>query len=113
MMNFLQKVKPGSSFSIYIFSDHRAIIVNLTVPGNCVRSCWKDVFEGAWDFAREWVGLLWEDSKRMRLVAKYEVHNQMSEFLTPKESDKKGEPRPFSFLMLTSIKTWETIFKLN
>ncbi|KAF3531298.1 hypothetical protein DY000_02038800, partial [Brassica cretica] len=69
------------------------------IPGNCVRSCWKDVFEGARDFAREWGGLLWEDSKRMRLVVKYEVHNQMSEFLTPKASDKKGEPPPFSFLM--------------
>uniref|UniRef100_A0A1J3H1F3 RNA polymerase II transcription factor B subunit 2 n=1 Tax=Noccaea caerulescens TaxID=107243 RepID=A0A1J3H1F3_NOCCA len=39
----------------------------------------KDVFEAACDFAREWGGLLWEDSKRMRLVVKSEIHNQMRE----------------------------------
>ncbi|KAL0688825.1 hypothetical protein Bca4012_088502 [Brassica carinata] len=41
----------------------------------------KDVFEGACNFARQWGGLLWEDSKRMRLVVKSEVHNQMREYL--------------------------------
>ena len=34
----------------------------------------QDVFEGACDCAREWSGLLWEDSKEMHMVVKAEVH---------------------------------------
>ncbi|KAJ4912458.1 transcription factor-related [Raphanus sativus] len=41
----------------------------------------KDVFDGACNFTRQLGGLLWEDSKRMRLVVKSEVHNQMREYL--------------------------------
>ncbi|KAL5708948.1 RNA polymerase II transcription factor B 52 kDa subunit [Ranunculus cassubicifolius] len=41
----------------------------------------KDVYESACDYARENGGLLWEDSKRMRLVVKSEIHMQMREFL--------------------------------
>ncbi|KAJ4846570.1 RNA polymerase II transcription factor B 52 kDa subunit [Turnera subulata] len=41
----------------------------------------RDVFEAACDYAREWSGLLWEDSKRMRLVVKAEIHMNMREFL--------------------------------
>ncbi|OAY24793.1 general transcription and DNA repair factor IIH subunit TFB2 [Manihot esculenta] len=41
----------------------------------------RDVFEAACDFAREWSGLLWEDSKKMRMVVKAEIHMQMREFL--------------------------------
>ncbi|KAF2303345.1 hypothetical protein GH714_016962 [Hevea brasiliensis] len=32
----------------------------------------RDVFEAACDFAREWCGLLWEDSKKMRMVLIYQ-----------------------------------------
>lgn len=65
----------------FCFSPYRkTVIVNLSNQ-NRVTSCWQDVFEAACDFAREWGGLLWEDSKRMRLVVKSEVHNQMREFL--------------------------------
>ncbi|KAK9089313.1 hypothetical protein Scep_028395 [Stephania cephalantha] len=41
----------------------------------------KDVFEGASDYARENGGLLWEDSKKMRLVVNAEMHAQMREYL--------------------------------
>ncbi|KAL5575425.1 hypothetical protein UlMin_017124 [Ulmus minor] len=41
----------------------------------------RDVFEAACDFAREWNGLLWEDSKKMRLVVKAEIHMNMREYL--------------------------------
>ncbi|XAR59606.1 hypothetical protein NMG60_11015498 [Bertholletia excelsa] len=41
----------------------------------------RDVFEAACDFAREYGGLLWEDSKKMRLVVKAEIIMQMKEFL--------------------------------
>ncbi|PON36780.1 TFIIH transcription factor [Parasponia andersonii] len=41
----------------------------------------REVFESACDFAREWNGLLWEDSKKMRLMVKAEVHTNMREFL--------------------------------
>ncbi|XP_030460163.1 general transcription and DNA repair factor IIH subunit TFB2 isoform X1 [Syzygium oleosum] len=41
----------------------------------------RDVFEGACDFAREYGGLLWEDSKKMRLVVKTDVHMHMREHL--------------------------------
>lgn len=41
----------------------------------------REVFEGACDYAREWNGLLWEDSKSMRLVVKAEIHMHMREHL--------------------------------
>ncbi|KDP20952.1 hypothetical protein JCGZ_21423 [Jatropha curcas] len=41
----------------------------------------RDVFEAACDFAREWSGLLWEDSKKMRMAVKAELHMNMREFL--------------------------------
>ncbi|KAK4787591.1 hypothetical protein SAY86_011424 [Trapa natans] len=41
----------------------------------------RDVYEAACDFARECGGLLWEDSKKMRLVVNTEVHLQMREHL--------------------------------
>lgn len=41
----------------------------------------QDVFEAACDFAREYGGLLWENSKKMRLVVKAEIFTQMKEFL--------------------------------
>ncbi|CBI25875.3 unnamed protein product, partial [Vitis vinifera] len=41
----------------------------------------RDVFEAACDFAREYGGLLWEDSKKMRLVVKAEIHLHMREYL--------------------------------
>ncbi|GAU38487.1 hypothetical protein TSUD_64670 [Trifolium subterraneum] len=41
----------------------------------------RDVFEGACDCAREWNGLLWEDSKKMHLVVKSEVHPYVRDFL--------------------------------
>ncbi|XP_015888991.1 general transcription and DNA repair factor IIH subunit TFB2 [Ziziphus jujuba] len=41
----------------------------------------KEVFEAACDFAREWNGLLWEDSKKKRLVVKAEIHMHMRDFL--------------------------------
>uniref|UniRef100_A0A6N2KZH3 RNA polymerase II transcription factor B subunit 2 n=1 Tax=Salix viminalis TaxID=40686 RepID=A0A6N2KZH3_SALVM len=37
----------------------------------------KDTFEAACDYAREWNGLLWEDSKKMRVVVKAEIHMNM------------------------------------
>ncbi|KAI3964626.1 hypothetical protein MKX01_020443 [Papaver californicum] len=41
----------------------------------------KDVFEGACDYARDNGVLLWEDSKRMRLVVKAEIHTLMRDYL--------------------------------
>ncbi|WCJ27011.1 General transcription and DNA repair factor IIH subunit TFB2 [Euphorbia peplus] len=41
----------------------------------------RDVYEAACDFAREWGGLLWEDSKKMRVVVKAEIHMNMREFI--------------------------------
>lgn len=41
----------------------------------------RDVFESACDYARDNGGLLWEDSKKMRLVVKAEIHMQMREYL--------------------------------
>ncbi|KAL2344026.1 hypothetical protein Fmac_005311 [Flemingia macrophylla] len=41
----------------------------------------RDVFEGACDCAREWNGLLWEDSKKMHMVVKTEVHPYVRDFL--------------------------------
>lgn len=41
----------------------------------------KEVFDAACDFAREYGGLLWENSKKMRLVVKGEIFTQMKEFL--------------------------------
>ncbi|KAH6803837.1 transcription factor-like protein [Perilla frutescens var. frutescens] len=41
----------------------------------------RDVFDAACDFAREYGGLLWENSKKMRLVVKGEIFTQMKEFL--------------------------------
>ncbi|KHN10014.1 General transcription factor IIH subunit 4 [Glycine soja] len=41
----------------------------------------RDVFEGACDCAREWNGLLWEDSKKMHMVVKTEVHQYVRDYL--------------------------------
>ncbi|KNA21550.1 hypothetical protein SOVF_042080 isoform A [Spinacia oleracea] len=41
----------------------------------------KDLFEAVCDFAREYGALLWDDSKKMQLVVKGELHNEMREFL--------------------------------
>ncbi|XP_030971246.1 general transcription and DNA repair factor IIH subunit TFB2 [Quercus lobata] len=41
----------------------------------------REIFEAACDHAREWNGLLWEDSKRMRLVVKAEIHIHMRDHL--------------------------------
>ncbi|XP_010940418.1 general transcription and DNA repair factor IIH subunit TFB2-like isoform X3 [Elaeis guineensis] len=41
----------------------------------------KDIFEAVCDFAREIGGLLWEDSKKMRLVVRGEYHQHMRDFL--------------------------------
>ncbi|XP_028775560.1 general transcription and DNA repair factor IIH subunit TFB2 isoform X2 [Neltuma alba] len=41
----------------------------------------RDVFEGACDCAREWNGLLWEDSKKMHMVVKMEVHPYVRDYL--------------------------------
>lgn len=43
--------------------------------------CEQDVFEGACDCAREWNGLLWEDSKKMHMVVKTEVHPYVRDYL--------------------------------
>ncbi|KAG5246944.1 transcription factor-related family protein [Salix suchowensis] len=48
----------------------------------------KDTFEAACDYAREWNGLLWEDSKKMRVVVKAEIHMNMREFLRVKTVSK-------------------------
>ncbi|XP_019175446.1 PREDICTED: RNA polymerase II transcription factor B subunit 2 isoform X2 [Ipomoea nil] len=45
----------------------------------------RDAFEAACDFAREYGGLLWEDSKRMRIVVKAEILANMKEFLRRKQ----------------------------
>ncbi|XP_057950091.1 general transcription and DNA repair factor IIH subunit TFB2 [Malania oleifera] len=41
----------------------------------------REVFETACEFAREGGGLLWEDTKKMRLVVKADMHMQMREYL--------------------------------
>ncbi|XP_073038473.1 general transcription and DNA repair factor IIH subunit TFB2 isoform X2 [Primulina eburnea] len=41
----------------------------------------RDVYEAACDFAREYGGLLWENSKKMRLVVKADIFTEMKEFL--------------------------------
>ncbi|GMH18491.1 hypothetical protein Nepgr_020332 [Nepenthes gracilis] len=41
----------------------------------------KDVFDSACDFARDYGGVLWEDSKTMRLVVKADIHNHIREYL--------------------------------
>lgn len=41
----------------------------------------QEVFEAACDFARELGGLLFEDSRTMRLVVRVEVHQEMRDFL--------------------------------
>ncbi|XP_057462157.1 general transcription and DNA repair factor IIH subunit TFB2-like isoform X2 [Actinidia eriantha] len=41
----------------------------------------REVFEAACDYARQYGGLQWDDSKRMRLVVKAEIHMHMREFL--------------------------------
>uniref|UniRef100_A0A9I9CRH4 RNA polymerase II transcription factor B subunit 2 n=1 Tax=Cucumis melo TaxID=3656 RepID=A0A9I9CRH4_CUCME len=41
----------------------------------------REVFEAACDYAREWNGLLWEDSKNLRLVVKADIHTHMREHL--------------------------------
>lgn len=41
----------------------------------------REVFEAACDYAREWNGLLWEDSKTLRLVVKADIHTHMREHL--------------------------------
>ncbi|KAJ7962559.1 RNA polymerase II transcription factor B subunit 2 [Quillaja saponaria] len=41
----------------------------------------REVFEAACDCAREWNGLLWEDSKKMRMVVKAEAHMHVREYL--------------------------------
>ncbi|KZV53813.1 phytoene synthase, chloroplastic-like [Dorcoceras hygrometricum] len=41
----------------------------------------QDVYETACDFAREYGGLLWENSKKMRLVVKADIFAEMKEFL--------------------------------
>ncbi|GJR40459.1 RNA polymerase II transcription factor B subunit 2 [Tanacetum coccineum] len=45
----------------------------------------KDVFEAACDFAREYNSLLWEDSKKMRLIVKTDIFVHMKEFLNHKK----------------------------
>ncbi|CAN1298374.1 General transcription and DNA repair factor IIH subunit TFB2 [Linum perenne] len=41
-----------------------------------------DVFEAACDLARQRSGLLWEDSEKMRVVVKAEIHQDMKDFLS-------------------------------
>ncbi|CAI0407427.1 unnamed protein product [Linum tenue] len=41
----------------------------------------REVFEAACDLAREWSGLLWEDSDKMRVVVKAEIHQNMRDFI--------------------------------
>ncbi|XP_075474231.1 LOW QUALITY PROTEIN: general transcription and DNA repair factor IIH subunit TFB2 [Primulina tabacum] len=41
----------------------------------------RDVYEAACDFAREYGGLLWDNSKKMRLVVKADIFTEMKEFL--------------------------------
>ncbi|CAH9082361.1 unnamed protein product [Cuscuta epithymum] len=45
----------------------------------------RDAFESACDFAREYGGLLWEDSKRMRIIVKEEIHAIMKDFVRKKQ----------------------------
>lgn len=41
----------------------------------------REVFEAACDFAREFSGLLWEDSKKMKLIVRGDIHQHMRDFL--------------------------------
>ncbi|KAJ3689275.1 hypothetical protein LUZ61_018439 [Rhynchospora tenuis] len=41
----------------------------------------KDLFEACCDFARDYGCLLWQDTKKMRLIVKGELHQQMRDFL--------------------------------
>ncbi|CAO2842838.1 unnamed protein product [Amaranthus hypochondriacus] len=41
----------------------------------------RDLFEAACDFAREYGSLLWENPKKMQLVVKAELHNDLREYL--------------------------------
>lgn len=62
---------------------YTCVCVCVIVPQNlilCIISG-QDVFEGACDCAREWNGLLWEDSKKMHMVVKTEVHTYVRDFL--------------------------------
>lgn len=58
---------------VYFLSPIQIMILLATV--------FQDVFEAACDFAREYGGLLWENSKKMRIVVKAEIFTQMKEFL--------------------------------
>ncbi|KAJ0966893.1 hypothetical protein J5N97_023810 [Dioscorea zingiberensis] len=40
----------------------------------------KEVFEAACDFARDVGGLLWEDSKKMQLIVRGDIHQHMRDF---------------------------------
>ncbi|XP_020525409.1 RNA polymerase II transcription factor B subunit 2 isoform X2 [Amborella trichopoda] len=40
-----------------------------------------DIYEAACDYARELGGFLWEDSKKMRLIVRGEMHEEMKDFL--------------------------------
>ncbi|KAF5756582.1 putative transcription factor TFIIH subunit p52/Tfb2 [Helianthus annuus] len=42
----------------------------------------RDMFEAACDFAREFSSLLWEDSKKMRLIVKSEIYGHMKDHLS-------------------------------
>lgn len=44
----------------------------------------QDAFEAACDFAREYGGLLWEDSVKMRVIVKAETYDHMKRFLRQK-----------------------------
>lgn len=75
MMHFLQ----GYAFSVLPF----------VLPMFSLMKLWllpllllQDVFDAACDFAREYGGLLWENSKTMCIVVKAEIFNQMKEFLS-------------------------------
>ncbi|XP_074307670.1 general transcription and DNA repair factor IIH subunit TFB2 [Silene latifolia] len=41
----------------------------------------QELFDAACDFARQYGGLLWEDTKRKRLIVKAELHTEMREYL--------------------------------
>ncbi|CAN4084042.1 unnamed protein product [Withania somnifera] len=41
----------------------------------------KNVFEAACDFAREYGGLMWEDSERMLLIVKPDISTEVKEFI--------------------------------
>ncbi|KAH9617369.1 hypothetical protein KSS87_011207 [Heliosperma pusillum] len=41
----------------------------------------QELFDAACDFARQYGGLLWEDTKRKRLIVKTELHTEMRDYL--------------------------------